>query len=95
MILPTISAENTLVSDSDLLTAVAYFNDDNNMATSSNASIEKVNRQSVSWRYKMLSKRQHRKSNEKLQRIISRKRAAEFELSVVEAELDSLNSNEM
>ena len=43
----------------------------------------------------MLSKRQYRKSNEKLQRIISRKRAAEFELSVTEVELDNFNSNEM
>ena len=43
----------------------------------------------------MLSKIQHRKSNEKLHQIIRRNRDAEFELSVAEAKLDNLNSNEM
>ena len=43
MILPTISTENTLVADADLLAAVADFNDDDYMATASNVVIEKLN----------------------------------------------------
>ena len=66
MILPNIATENTLVADADLSAAVAGFNDDNYMATSSNSAIEKFNQRSVSWRDEILSKRQQRKSNEKL-----------------------------
>ena len=64
------------------MAAVAYFNNYNDMATDRNASIEKVNRPSISWLDYMLSKRQHRDINEKLQHIISRKRAGEFEISL-------------
>ena len=95
MILPNIATENTLVADADMLASVADFNDNNDMATSRNAAIEKVNRPSASWQDKMLSNRQHRKSNEKLQWVINRKRAAEFEVSVAEYDLDNLNSNIM
>ena len=66
MILPKIVTENTIVADADLSTAVAGFNDDNYMATASNSAIEKFNQRSVSWRDEILSKRQQRKSNEKL-----------------------------
>ena len=83
MILPTIYIENTLVTDADLSAVVADFNGDNDMATASHAAIEKVDRPSVSWQENMLCNRQHRKRNEKLQRIITRKRVAEFEISVV------------
>ena len=48
MILPTIDIYKTLVVDGDLSSAVAEFNENNDMATTRNVAIEKANRPSAS-----------------------------------------------